>query len=117
MGLVKKLTGFMTSSRCIAEQLNRKCDGGHSHVPLVAGRAAAAQVYPDMLCEAICRGVVDQKKFDKLGMVTTGKLSSIGLKKFMRHVCELQGSSINLIEQILSTSLSEGVRRTTGDYP
>ena len=44
MGLVKKPTGFMTSSKCIAKELDKKCDGGHSHVPLMAGRAAAAQV-------------------------------------------------------------------------
>ena len=117
MGFVKKPAGFMTSSNCIARELDKKCDGGHTHVPLMAGRAAAAQVYPDMLCEAICRGVVNQKKFDKSNMVTTGKLSYMGLKKFVRHVCELQGSSTDLIEQVFSTSLSEGVRRPTGDYP
>ena len=59
MGLVKKPTVFTTSSKCLAEELNKKCDGGHDHVPLMAGRAAAAQVYPDMLYEAICRGVVN----------------------------------------------------------
>ena len=64
MGLVKKTTGFVTSSRCFVVELNRKCDGGHDHVPLMAGRAAAAQVYPEMLCEACCRGVVRQKKFE-----------------------------------------------------
>ena len=56
MGLVKKPTGFMTSSK--------KCEGGHDHVPLMAGRTAAARVYPEMFCEAICRGVVKQKKFE-----------------------------------------------------
>jgi len=117
LGLVKKPTGFMTSSKCIATELDKKCDGGHSHVLLVAGRVSAAQVYPDMLCEAICRGVVNQKKFDKSNLVITGKLSYMGLKKFVRHVCELQGSSTDLVEKILSTSLSEGVRRPTGNYP
>ena len=72
MGLVKKPTGFMTSSKCLAEDLNRKCDGGHDHVPLMAGRAAAAQVYPEMLCEAICRGVVKQKTLESTSRVTTG---------------------------------------------
>ena len=108
MGLVKKPTGFMTSSKHIAIELDKKCDGGHAHVPLMGGRAAAAQVYPDMLCKAICRGVVIQKKFDKSNTVTTGKLSYIGLKKFVRHICDLQGSSANMVERILSTSLSDG---------
>ena len=48
-GLVKKPTGFLSSSRCVRQQLNRKCTGDHSHVPLVGGRAAGAQVYPQML--------------------------------------------------------------------
>ena len=35
---------FMTSSRFVAAELNRYCDGSHDHVHLVAGKAAAAQV-------------------------------------------------------------------------
>ena len=87
MGLVKKPTGSMTSSRCLVEELNQQCDGGHDHVPLMAGRAAAAQVYPEMLCDAICRGVVKQKNFESASRVTTGRLSYLGLKSFGRHVC------------------------------
>ena len=117
MGFVKTPTRFMTSSKCIAKELDKKCDGGHSHVPSMAGRAAAAQAYPDMLCEAICRGVVNQKKLEKSNIVTTGKLSYIGLKRFVRHICDFQGPSANVIEQVLSTSLNEGVRRPTGDDP
>ena len=83
----------------------------------MVGRAAAAQVYPDMLCAAICRSVVKQKKFDNSSTVATGKLSYIGLRKFVRHICDLQGSSANTIGQVLSTSLSEGTRRPTGDDP
>ena len=78
MGLVKKPTGFMTSSKHITSEPYKRCDGGHAHVSLMSGRAAAAQVYPDMLCEAICRGVVKQKKFDDSNTVATGKLSYIG---------------------------------------
>ena len=33
MGLVKQPTGFMTSSKCIAQALNVRCTGGHDHVP------------------------------------------------------------------------------------
>ena len=55
-GLVGKPTGFLSSSRCVRPELNKKCTGGHSHVPLVGGRATGAQVYPQLFCEAICRG-------------------------------------------------------------
>ena len=65
LGLVKKPTGFMTSSRCVLQELGKRCSGDHDHVPLVGGRDAGAQVYPQALCEAICLGVAAQKKSDK----------------------------------------------------
>ena len=117
MGLVKKPTGFMPRSQFLLRELDKKRPGDHEHVPLMGGRAAGAQVYPDMLCEAICRGVVQQKKHDQSGLATTGKWSYVEPKSFVRHICDLQGSSSNAIEQILSTSLVEGTRRPTGDYP
>ena len=43
-GHVKKPTGFLSSSKCVRQELNKKCIGDHSHVPLVGGRAAGAQV-------------------------------------------------------------------------
>ena len=116
-GLVKKLTGFMSSSQFILEELDMKYPGGHEQVPLVAGRAAGAAIYPQMLCEAICRGVARQTKYDRGSLVTTGKMTYTGLKSFFRHVCDLQGSSRNAVEQILSTSMREGAHRPTGDYP
>ena len=111
MGLVKKPTGFMTSSQFLLREWHKKCPGDHEHVPLMGGRAAAAQVYLDMLCEAMCREVARQKKHDQSGRVTTGRLSYVGLKSFVRHICDLQGSSSNAIEQILLTSLVDGTRR------
>ena len=55
-GLVKKPTGFMSSSRYIIQELDRKCAGDHDQVPLVGGRAAGAEIYPQALGEAISRG-------------------------------------------------------------
>ena len=75
-GLVKKPTGFLSSSRCVRQELDRKCTGDHAHVPLVGGRAAGAQVYPQMLCEAICRGVARQQREDAAMGVSTGKMSA-----------------------------------------
>ena len=65
-GPVKKPTGFMTSSWCIRDELDRRCSPelNHTHVPLVEGRAAAAQVYPEPLCRAICAGIARQKAYD-----------------------------------------------------
>ena len=66
-GPVKKPMGFMTSSWCICDELSKRCDPsqGHQHMPLVAGSAAAAaQVYPENLRRAICRGIAKQKAYD-----------------------------------------------------
>ena len=60
-----KLTGFMTNSECVAEELNLQCDGSHEHQPLTQGRAKKAAEYPEELCEAIVRGVIEQRNKDQ----------------------------------------------------
>ena len=116
VGLVKKPTGFMCSSSCIIQELDRKCTGDHSHVPLVGGRAAGAQVYPQALCEAICRGVAKQKEKDQ-STVTTGRMTAVGMKQLVGHLCSLQCVGSIKLPQILSTKVVDGHTRPTGDYP
>ena len=83
-GLVKKPTGFITSSRCVAAQLNLQCDCSHAHVHLVGGRAAAAQVYPDELCLAIPRGVVRQTSADnRVDSIAVPPMSSSQIRGFI----------------------------------
>jgi hypothetical protein len=60
----RKRTRFMTNAECVAEELQRRCDGGHEHQPLVGGRAGHAQEYPRELCRAVCRGLAKQMKMD-----------------------------------------------------
>ena len=107
-GPVKKATGFMTSSRYIADQLSKKCDGSHKHVHLMGGRAAAAQVYPDELCEAILRGVVNQKKADAQGLVSTGIMSGSQARSFIGSLGFSMGS--NVVE-------AAGMTRPIGKWP
>lgn len=61
---VRKETGYLTNSRCIAEELRAVCinvqEGRevHKHVHLIGGgRAKAAQRYPPALVRAILRGL------------------------------------------------------------
>ena len=56
VGLVKKPTGFMTSSHCILRELDRKCTGDHAHVPLMGGRAAGAAIYHNSCVRRYARG-------------------------------------------------------------
>ena len=109
-GSVKKPSGFMSSSEYILDELDRKCPGGYDHVPLIAGRAAGAAI-------RFCRGVAWQKKHDQGSMVTPGRMTYMGLRSFVRHVCDLQVSSSKAIEQILTTNMQDGTHRPTGDYP
>ena len=98
-GPVKKPTGFMTSARCVAERLGQLCDGTHSHVHLVGGRAAAAQIYPDGLCQAILEGIVAQKAMEKQGRVSSPVMNGPQLRRFMGSIgLKLGGVSI-VVEQ------------------
>ena len=60
----RKATKFMTNSWHLAEELKKRCDGTHEHQALVNDRARDAQVYPQELCKAICRGLIKQKTDD-----------------------------------------------------
>ena len=48
----------------------------HEHVPLMHGRARAAQTYPDALCNAICQGIVKQIQEDRQGQFMLAQLSA-----------------------------------------
>ena len=74
--LVLKPTGFMTNAKEIGNELNKRCEGNHSHVTLVNGRAKKAQVYPDELCFVIITGLLRQMKRD-------GRLSEGGIGMVM----------------------------------
>ena len=82
MGPVKKPTGSASNSWMIMRELGRVCkDKSHVHVPLMGGRAAAAAIYPGKLCEAICRGIAKQKKYDNSGLFCSGEMSKVQLGK------------------------------------
>ena len=71
MGPVLKQTGMLTNSWCLQRDLSLGCTTNHEHVHLVGGRAAAAQEYPKKSCEAICRGIADQRANDLSRKFTT----------------------------------------------
>ena len=77
---VKTPSGFLTNTWCIGEELNKQCEGGHAHGWRIGGRATSAAIYPDALCEAICKGSMKQKAQDRLygiqGIYLCGKNKS-----------------------------------------
>ena len=116
-GLVKKPTGFMSSSRFIRQELGKTCNGDHAHVPLVGGRAAGAQIYPPLLCEAICRGVYKQQQDDASEIVSTGAMSMEEVRSYANHICSLQAVSSDGIRRVLSIDEKDGNTHPVGDYP
>ncbi len=75
-GLAMKPTRFLTNSIMVAKQLERRCLNkilgvkDHEHIALEGSRTKQGQVYPAELCRAICRGIRDQKEFDKCNLVS-----------------------------------------------
>ena len=63
-GPVKKPTGWLTNSEWIKSAMSIKCEGHHRHVQLMGGKASAARVYPDELCEAVVQGLKRQLTVD-----------------------------------------------------
>ena len=53
-------TKFLTNSQVMSEQLNKKCDGSHSHQHLAGGRCKDAAFYPLPLVRAILKGIALQ---------------------------------------------------------
>ena len=56
----------MTNSPLVAAQLERKCDRNHQHARLAGNRTKMAATYPPQLVDAICKGINEQIKADKL---------------------------------------------------
>ena len=117
VGLVKKPTGFMTSSPCIAAELEKQCDGSHKHIHLVGGRAAAAAIYPEALCQAICRGFIRQKKQDASRQVATGRMDKSQVKSLLQHISSCNAVPSRGASSLLSLVERDGRSRPIGDYP
>ena len=116
-GFVKTPTGLLPSSKCVREQLGLRCDGGHAHIPLVGGRASGAQVYPQALCEAICKGVAMQKEADALMKVSTGRMTEGELKSFSGLISSVHPWGSNDIRRVMSIKEAAGKTHPIGDYP
>ena len=75
-GVVRKATSFMTYAPYVAMELQRRCPNRlgkihHRHVTLEGGRTTFAQVYPEELCKAICKGLLNQNLL-RLPIVVVG---------------------------------------------
>ena len=79
----RKPSKFLTNSPCIAEQLQRRCPGRESHegqryASLFYGVSKQAQVYPNGLVDAVCKGIQDQIERDRKGQFDLAMLDTDG---------------------------------------
>ena len=79
-GYVRKATSFMTNAPYVALQLQKRCPNRtgrvvHRHVTLEGGRTKPAQIYPEGLCRAICKGLLDQITADQKGQFLLAQLN------------------------------------------
>ena len=72
----KKPTSLRTNSVEVDRAMGVKCQGGHRHVHLMAGRARAAAHYPAKFCRSLCKGMRRQARVDASGMLSTLVLSA-----------------------------------------
>ena len=70
----KKPTQFMGNGNFVLNELSTRCDKTHAHQLLMGGRASKAQSYNYELCRAMCRGLSEQKVYDRSGKACTGTL-------------------------------------------
>ena len=92
-GPVLKPTVFMTNSTEVKKELSQRCRGCERHVHLIEGRAAAAQIYPPMLCRALCRGVIAQAKVDAQDMMSVKCSASSKEAQGMHEVSSIEHES------------------------
>ena len=88
----------LTTPPCIASELTRQCHNRlthtkikHQHIPLMHGRARAAQEHPNQLCRALRRGIVKQIEADRQGrfmLATLHELSDQGATTQARRQIE-----------------------------
>ena len=66
--------------------------------------AQKAAVYPDELCTAIVLGILQQKEYEKRGLVASPKMGRSELKSCMKKLSSMSGISLNSLVQIRRSS-------------
>jgi hypothetical protein len=95
LGPVLKPKEFLTNCKQVARELLEICPRNHEHVPLLAGRAAAAAIYPHNLCCAICKGPAMQLQEDDGRRIDSPLLNTTCLKSLSYLCMEATGDILH----------------------
>ena len=67
---VEKTTRFLTNAECVADEIQWKCNGGHTHQMILGGeRCQPVDTYPPERRRTICRSVAKEFKMKKRTVV------------------------------------------------
>jgi hypothetical protein len=88
----KKPIKFMTNSGEIAQELSKRCNQRHTHQTLTGERARVAAEYPSGLCNAICRGLMNEIKMMAM------QIRPLMILKHTDHVGKIDGGGNNLVD-------------------
>lgn len=76
---VKKPAGILDTFAAITNELDKCCDDSHQHVTVQGSNGTRqAQIRPEDSCDAICRGVREQREMDTVGPVQLRSINHIG---------------------------------------
>eukprot|EP00435_Cladocopium_sp_Y103_P071135 s185_g36.t2 len=89
----KKATRWVTNSKHVAMELQRRCNGEHEHEHLMGGLAKFAAVYPKALCQAVVRGLMNHLR-------AAGKLESCSLPQKEQFVWLGEDADLDVDEDV-----------------
>ena len=97
------------------EELDRRCCGGHTHVPLMEGRAAKAAIYPPKLCSSICKGLKAQIDYDAKMLLCSVRLNGSEIRA---SIGEMIADAVRMDDsQVVGLAkCDDNVRRLTSIY-
>lgn len=75
--LVRKPDGFLIDSLAAVVESIKRCDEAHQHATLEEGKARHVQIYPQELCNEICRGLKHQREMDAAGLFHAGAVHGV----------------------------------------
>ena len=75
---------FMTSSRRMAQGVQRRCDGSHRRQSLTGGRAQTSEGLTASMCRVVCPAVMRERREKRQGLQELAIVSRESLKKLVK---------------------------------
>ena len=108
---------FLRMPPQIAAELEQKCDGTHDHLKLKGGdKTVRAQVYPEELCRAVCRGAAREKEYRDQGLYCLGSVDVCNEAHRPRYGGEHEEDGTTMDEILEIANSWGGAQRMARDF-